>query len=89
MEGLSEKQQELQNLCTEQAAKIEQLTRLVNQFSVSLCLFKIGSAPMVKQVWLLLYLLQVEQQKHQTVNETEQFSSANENQVCCCSLLLV
>ncbi|KAJ4869996.1 Kinesin motor family protein [Raphanus sativus] len=55
MEGLSEKQQELQNLCTEQAAKIEQLTRLV------------------------------EQQKHQTVNETEQFSSANENQLLSCN----
>ncbi|KAL0717489.1 hypothetical protein Bca4012_066811 [Brassica carinata] len=31
MEGLTEKQQELENLCTEQAAKIEQLTRLVEQ----------------------------------------------------------
>ncbi|CAN6820154.1 unnamed protein product [Brassica oleracea] len=30
-EGLTEKQQELENLCTEQAAKIEQLTRLVEQ----------------------------------------------------------
>lgn len=79
MEGLTEKQQELENLCTEQAAKIEQLTRLVNQFSVSLlCLLKLGSAHMVKQVWLLLFLLQVEQNKQQTVNE---------NQVCCCSLL--
>lgn len=30
-EGLTEKQQELENLCTEQAAKIERLTRLVEQ----------------------------------------------------------
>lgn len=46
-EGLTEKQQELENLCTEQAAKIERLTRLVNKLSVSLCLLKIGSAHMV------------------------------------------
>ncbi|KAJ0249092.1 Kinesin-like protein KIN-12F [Hirschfeldia incana] len=31
MEGLTEKQQELENLCAKQAAKIEQLTRLVEQ----------------------------------------------------------
>lgn len=31
-EGVTEKQKELENLCTEQAAKIEQLTRLVSQF---------------------------------------------------------
>ncbi|EOA29762.1 hypothetical protein CARUB_v10012852mg [Capsella rubella] len=31
MEGIIEKQQELENLCREQAAKIEQLTRLVEQ----------------------------------------------------------
>ncbi|KAF8109693.1 hypothetical protein N665_0093s0046 [Sinapis alba] len=55
MEGLTEKQQELEILCTEQAAKIEHLTRLV------------------------------EQHQHQTVNETEQFSSANENQLLSCN----
>lgn len=32
MEGVIEKQQELEKLCTEQADKIEQLTRLVTQF---------------------------------------------------------
>lgn len=35
MEEVIEKQQQLESLCTEQAAKIEQLTRLVTQFSVS------------------------------------------------------
>ncbi|CAH8261150.1 unnamed protein product [Arabidopsis lyrata] len=34
MEGVVEKQQELEKLCTEQAAKIEQLTRLVEQHKI-------------------------------------------------------
>ncbi|CAH8383315.1 unnamed protein product [Eruca vesicaria subsp. sativa] len=67
VEGEGPHQQDLENLCTEQAAKIEQLTLLV------------------------------EQHKHQTENETEQlaeasngeqFSPANNNQVCCCYLYI-
>jgi len=45
MEGVLEKQQELEKLCSEQAAKIEQLTRLVTQF---LCL-------MPTETWISTY----------------------------------
>lgn len=92
MKGVIEKQQELEKLCTEQAAKIEQLTRLVTQFSV----FNVYNFD--QYIWLsslvtILYVLQVEQHKLQTENETEELvgasngerlPSANENQVGCC-----